>query len=176
VCNPRTTVSEELDIIFSKQEIRPASWFADWCGVPRRFWEAMGTLLDKPITEKETESGEANGARYGAAAMQGWRVEMEDQHCAVGSIPGLETHSFFAVFDGHGGKEAAIYSAKHILNRIQEQPKYEVRRRQQQSCLERPECVSSSLIAIATSCGARDRRPVATTRSSNADVGCPRRP
>ena len=66
----------------------------------------MGTLLDKPITEKETHSDAANGYRYGVSAMQGWRVEMEDAHIAIGSIEGLEDHGFFAVFDGHGGQEA----------------------------------------------------------------------
>ena len=42
----------------------------------------MGTLLDKPVTEKEdTEEGEAHGLRYGVSSMQGWRVDMEDSHC-----------------------------------------------------------------------------------------------
>ena len=37
----------------------------------------MGTILDKPVTEKEdTEEGEAHGLRYGVSSMQGWRVDM----------------------------------------------------------------------------------------------------
>ena len=78
----------------------------------------MGTLLDKPITEKETHSDAANGYRYGVSAMQGWRVEMEDAHIAIGSIEGLEDHGFFAVFDGHGGRAfVSDYDAScvHVL-------------------------------------------------------------
>jgi serine/threonine protein phosphatase PrpC len=32
----------------------------------------------------------------------------------------LPGHSLFAVYDGHGGKNAAIFAAKHILNVLQE--------------------------------------------------------
>jgi hypothetical protein len=34
----------------------------------------------QPITEKESHETEAHGLKFGAAAMQGWRVEMEDAH------------------------------------------------------------------------------------------------
>ena len=37
----------------------------------------MGGFLSQPKTEKEFDSGVCVGLRYGAAAMQGWRVEME---------------------------------------------------------------------------------------------------
>ena len=84
----------------------------------------MGTLLDKPITEKETHTDAANGYRYGVSAMQGWRVEMEDAHIAKGSIEGLEDHGFFAVFDGHGGKEAALLSARDMMQKVREMPEY----------------------------------------------------
>ena len=36
----------------------------------------MGTLLDKPMTVKETEGGEENDLIFGVSAMQGWRVDM----------------------------------------------------------------------------------------------------
>jgi len=38
----------------------------------------------------------------------------------VGDIPKLPGHSLFAVYDGHGGKNAAIFAAKHILSVLQE--------------------------------------------------------
>lgn len=44
----------------------------------------------------------------------------QDQHTIVDDIPGLPGHSLFAVYDGHGGKNAAIFAAKHILNVLQE--------------------------------------------------------
>ncbi|XP_017910671.1 PREDICTED: protein phosphatase 1B isoform X3 [Capra hircus] len=45
----------------------------------------MGAFLDKPKTEKHNAHGAGNGLRYGLSSMQGWRVEMEDAHTAVGS-------------------------------------------------------------------------------------------
>ncbi|KAL1114785.1 hypothetical protein AAG570_007609 [Ranatra chinensis] len=51
----------------------------------------MGTFLDKPKTDKHNEHGCGNGLCYGVASMQGWRVEMEDAHCA---ITGLGKPSF----------------------------------------------------------------------------------
>ena len=46
----------------------------------------MGSYLDKPITEKENYESEAHGLKFGAAAMQGWRVEMEDAHTIIETI------------------------------------------------------------------------------------------
>lgn len=37
----------------------------------------MGSFLDKPKTEKNTERHEGNGMRVGMSDMQGWRVDME---------------------------------------------------------------------------------------------------
>jgi hypothetical protein len=45
--------------------------------------------------------------------MQGWRLEMEDQHIAA-AIPSKEDHIFLAVFDGHGGSGAANYVTQSI--------------------------------------------------------------
>ena len=49
---------------------------------------------------------------------------MEDQHTCAVEIPGLEGHAFFAVYDGHGGKEAAIISNRTVLPCIQKQKQY----------------------------------------------------
>lgn len=48
----------------------------------------MGAFLDKPNTEKKSADGQGNGLKYGLSAMQGWRVEMEDAHCAVTGLGG----------------------------------------------------------------------------------------
>ena len=37
----------------------------------------MGSKLDKPVTEKESEYVEVEGLRAGATGMQGYRFEME---------------------------------------------------------------------------------------------------
>jgi serine/threonine protein phosphatase PrpC len=84
----------------------------------------MGTLLDKPVTEKEnTAEGVANELPYGVAGMQGWRVDMEDSHlCSENLDVGVEDHSLFGVFDGHGGSFAAIYAARELRNVLLAQP------------------------------------------------------
>ncbi|XP_059476848.1 protein phosphatase 1A [Neocloeon triangulifer] len=79
----------------------------------------MGAFLDKPKTEKYNERGSGNGLRYGLASMQGWRVEMEDAHCAVTALPGeLKDWSFYAVFDGHAGARVSAHCATNLLDCI----------------------------------------------------------
>ncbi|XP_011488651.1 protein phosphatase 1A isoform X2 [Oryzias latipes] len=79
----------------------------------------MGAFLDKPKMEKHNNSGEGNELRFGLSSMQGWRVEMEDAHTAVVSLPSpLQCWSFFAVYDGHAGSQVAKYCCEHLLEHI----------------------------------------------------------
>lgn len=79
----------------------------------------MGAFLDKPKTDKHNEHGSGNGLKYGVASMQGWRVEMEDAHCAItGLSEELRDWSFFAVFDGHAGARVSAHCAEHLLECI----------------------------------------------------------
>eukprot|EP00040_Diaphanoeca_grandis_P027241 m.154588 g.154588 ORF g.154588 m.154588 type:complete len:483 (+) comp30896_c0_seq2:450-1898(+) len=48
--------------------------------------------------------------RWGCSTMQGWRDSMEDCH-TIKSIPRLPNHSWFAVYDGHGGSDCATAAA-----------------------------------------------------------------
>ncbi|VEL25520.1 unnamed protein product, partial [Protopolystoma xenopodis] len=76
----------------------------------------MGALLDTPQTEKYNETGSGNGLRYGIGSMQGWRISMEDAHCAITQLPGnLKGWSFFAVFDGHAGALVSELCAAELL-------------------------------------------------------------
>ena len=80
----------------------------------------MGAYLDRPNTEKETESGCNAYFRHGSSAMQGWRKKMEDAHIAE---PDLDVHgnqiiSLYAVFDGHGGPEVAQFAKAKMPNII----------------------------------------------------------
>jgi len=85
----------------------------------------MGSFLSAPITEKETiVAAEGNGLRAAVSTMQGWRTEMEDADTVEVSLSDIPNHSLFAVFDGHGGKQAAIYSAANILATLRAQPAY----------------------------------------------------
>lgn len=87
----------------------------------------MGAALDKPITDKTTERGESTssaGLQYGASAMQGWRVDMEDEHTCVEDFPGLPGHAFFAVYDGHGGAKTAALAHHGMLDALRKQPAF----------------------------------------------------
>ena len=85
----------------------------------------MGSMLDKPVTEKETETGcSETGLVYGVSAMQGWRVEMEDSHTLVGAIPALPSLGFFGVYDGHGGAYTSAYAGNHLLNIFSERAEF----------------------------------------------------
>lgn len=53
--------------------------------------------------------------------MQGWRLNMEDAHITDCRFNGEEEEALFGVFDGHGGREVAVYCGsryKDILNGI----------------------------------------------------------
>eukprot|EP01147_Barroeca_monosierra_P003292 gene3291-5982_t len=80
----------------------------------------MGQFLEKPNTDKESHSGviQDPNISYALSSMQGWRMHMEDAHVHVTNIPDMPGVSFFAVFDGHGGKTVAVSGAKFILNCI----------------------------------------------------------
>eukprot|EP00039_Didymoeca_costata_P022973 m.5711 g.5711 ORF g.5711 m.5711 type:complete len:351 (-) comp3369_c0_seq1:2124-3176(-) len=75
----------------------------------------MGSFLDKPVTEKETIEGAGNGLVWTCSSMQGWRIEMEDAHTCETNVNGLPGTSFFAVYDGHGGKTVSTLSAVQLL-------------------------------------------------------------
>jgi serine/threonine protein phosphatase PrpC len=101
----------------------------------------MGNLLGAPVTDKETHRGTTKDEqlKFGLSSMQGWRVHMEDAHIAEGEIYALEIdpkdsskstkiplegHSLFAVYDGHGGTFAAIYSGNNFLRILSKQPRF----------------------------------------------------
>mmetsp|Transcript_10566 Transcript_10566/g.17275 ORF Transcript_10566/g.17275 Transcript_10566/m.17275 type:complete len:418 (-) Transcript_10566:30-1283(-) len=75
----------------------------------------MGSYLDKPVTEKISETGSGNDISWGSSCMQGWRTGMEDAHITIASLGGngndgvLSSMSLFGVFDGHGGREVAAF-------------------------------------------------------------------
>eukprot|EP00049_Salpingoeca_infusionum_P017286 m.352395 g.352395 ORF g.352395 m.352395 type:complete len:335 (+) comp16512_c0_seq1:175-1179(+) len=76
----------------------------------------MGAFLEKPITDKHSESGQDHGLTFALSSMQGWRTHMEDAHTMCTSVPNCPGTSFFAVFDGHGGKTVSLASAPTIVD------------------------------------------------------------
>ncbi|CAL5218962.1 g716 [Coccomyxa viridis] len=83
----------------------------------------MGAYLSAPVTEKASDQGENETFRYGVCAMQGWRTEMEDAHSIVLDLDTTKA-GFFGVFDGHGGKEVAKFSAVYLAKELLELPEF----------------------------------------------------
>ncbi|XP_002127931.4 putative protein phosphatase 2C T23F11.1 [Ciona intestinalis] len=74
----------------------------------------MGQTLSEPVTKKETSSDENHTLKIGASCMQGWRINMEDEHVHKLCLNDEKDTHFFAVFDGHGGQASAQVAAKHL--------------------------------------------------------------
>jgi len=79
----------------------------------------MGSLLPKPVTEKEIETGESESMQWSAASMQGWRREQEDAHIAIADM-GEEYAGcgLYCVFDGHGGKAVSSFCKSHFADEL----------------------------------------------------------
>ncbi|GJQ71571.1 hypothetical protein Trydic_g11276 [Trypoxylus dichotomus] len=58
----------------------------------------------------------------GASSMQGWRDSQQDAHNCI--IDFDKDTSYFAVYDGHGGKEVALYCAEELPNYLKELEDY----------------------------------------------------
>ncbi|KAJ3284216.1 Protein phosphatase 2C 2 [Borealophlyctis nickersoniae] len=81
----------------------------------------MGQTLSEPVVEKHTSEDKDDRLIYGASAMQGWRISMEDAHTTILKLEDAKTGrhlSFFAVYDGHGGQSVARYSGQKLHQRI----------------------------------------------------------
>lgn len=87
----------------------------------------MGAYLDTPITEKNPESGKNEMAAWGVCSMQGWRCSMEDAHIATAiDLPKSKTKGMlFGVFDGHGGKEVAVFAEENFKNILEGLPEFQ---------------------------------------------------
>jgi len=82
----------------------------------------MGAYLSEPITKKEITEEEDDNFWVSSASMQGWRTNQEDAHNAILNYD--DYSSLFAVYDGHGGHEVAIYTAKKLPNYIKSRKDY----------------------------------------------------
>lgn len=51
---------------------------------------------------------------YGIQSSKGRRRYMEDTCCAYDNLDGDGSEAYFGVFDGHGGRKAADFAAKHL--------------------------------------------------------------
>ncbi|EDV23213.1 uncharacterized protein TRIADDRAFT_3271, partial [Trichoplax adhaerens] len=82
----------------------------------------MGAYLSRPKLEKTTEIIETAKLRCYASCMQGWRLSMEDAHNCSPDFD--DNTSYFAVYDGHGGAEVALYCAEYLPTILKNLPTY----------------------------------------------------
>lgn len=82
----------------------------------------MGSGVSKANTVKLTEEGVGTRLDYAVSAMQGWRETMEDAHICEEDLD--QDTSLFAVFDGHGGKEASIFVSRHFCPELLRNPNF----------------------------------------------------
>jgi len=85
----------------------------------------MGQTLSEPVTTKESAYCQNEKFRVGSSCMQGWRVNMEDSHTHILSLPDDPEAAFFAVYDGHGGARVAEYAGKHLHKYVVKRPEYQ---------------------------------------------------
>ncbi|XP_060847129.1 probable protein phosphatase CG10417 isoform X2 [Rhopalosiphum padi] len=76
----------------------------------------MGSYLNKPKTDKESEDVENDQLMCGVSSMQGWREKQEDAHVCLVDFD--DDMSLFGVFDGHGGAEVAQYAVETLPSLI----------------------------------------------------------
>ncbi|RDD43318.1 Protein phosphatase 1G [Trichoplax sp. H2] len=82
----------------------------------------MGAYLSRPKLDKTTEIIETAKLRCYASCMQGWRLSMEDAHNCSPDFD--DNTSYFAVYDGHGGAEVALYCAEYLPTILKNLPTY----------------------------------------------------
>ena len=82
----------------------------------------MGNYLSEPNKTKEPVFGKGNGIKFGGSSMQGWRKSMEDAHICEPNF--TQNSSLFAIFDGHAGREMALFCAKYLGPQLKKNKKF----------------------------------------------------
>lgn len=86
-----------------------------------RLFYQMGNSfeLDSPVVDKESEGLSLSSAgeplMAGVCSVQGWRTTMEDCYLCL-DIPMVPNHALLGIFDGHAGKETALFVMENLLS------------------------------------------------------------
>jgi hypothetical protein len=92
---------------------RRASQFVN--EIPEESTSALVNPTKEPNIRLDARiKSESRRLKIGFADTIGRRANMEDEIVVYGSFRGKEDEDFVAVFDGHGGRAAAEYAAKHL--------------------------------------------------------------
>ncbi|CEF67745.1 Protein phosphatase 2C (PP2C)-like domain-containing protein [Strongyloides ratti] len=84
----------------------------------------MGATLSEPVTTKDTNAIRNEDYIVGSSCMQGWRLDMEDAHTHILSLPDDKDTSFFGVYDGHGGPKVSQFAGLNLHKRIVQSEKF----------------------------------------------------
>uniref|UniRef100_A0A8D8FMP6 Protein phosphatase 1E n=1 Tax=Culex pipiens TaxID=7175 RepID=A0A8D8FMP6_CULPI len=96
----------------------------------------INTICDRLMDNAELNkilpdnSEVTNIPRHSVKAIKNTRRKMEDRHICIRDFHGMfgvkdsEPTSFYGVFDGHGGQDAAIYTSAHLCYNIAKSSKY----------------------------------------------------
>uniref|UniRef100_F6PTJ9 protein-serine/threonine phosphatase n=1 Tax=Ciona intestinalis TaxID=7719 RepID=F6PTJ9_CIOIN len=83
----------------------------------------MGAYLSNPSVEKRScDVVSENKYSCGVSGMQGWRISMEDAHNCIPEVD--EDTGLFAVYDGHGGGEVAMYCSYYFADVLKQTEEY----------------------------------------------------
>lgn len=134
----------------------------------------MGEYLSSPIKEKFSLDGENEILRYGCTFMQGWRKRMEDAHITDIDIGPNKDTQLFAVFDGHGGKEVAVFVGKHFTEEFLKTESYnkgDIKSALEETFIKMDELMLeepgiSELIEIAKESKIEDKKRIENTREA----------
>ena len=85
----------------------------------------MGDFLTKPITEKNATDGKSDRFLFGACSMQGLRKSNEDAH--IHNLDLGDGNALFAVFDGHGGEQVAMFCEKYFPDMLMSNDEYKAK-------------------------------------------------
>ena len=82
--------------------------------------------LERPNKQKHNDAGVSteNGYKYALSSMQGWRLSMEDAHICNPDFDKTNGAALFAIFDGHGGIEVAIFCERNFQECLLKNPNY----------------------------------------------------
>lgn len=83
----------------------------------------MGAYLSEPLTTKDSNDESNEFVISGSSSMQGWRITQEDAHNSILNYD--DKTSFFAVYDGHGGPEVALYCSLYLPKYLKALKAYE---------------------------------------------------
>ncbi|KAH6934518.1 hypothetical protein HPB50_024744 [Hyalomma asiaticum] len=108
------------DLAVSRLRTNAMEALAEQCAL----WRAQPELAEElPLTPAASLPVSVHGVRNSRRKMEDRHLALPDLNFALG-LQGLPQYSYYAVFDGHAGVEAADYATAHLHRNIAAQPDF----------------------------------------------------